>query len=204
MFVYKLKEERRRRWRLKFLSIHHHQLPSLKRGGGGETTVALLSYHFFFNLFLASHCFEALSYFEILWFIFSYIPIEKREPRNNNMGDLNGSITDLRATFLKVFNVLKSELLNDPAFEWTANSYAWVDRVCFPFPFLFLYFFIFYLLSHSFPPYNVLFFFFFLLRINFYFYSLMIKREYWLKNWYLPHNHSFTFLHLLSAFNSIL
>lgn len=157
---------------------------------------------FFFNLFLDSHCFEALSYFEILWFIFSYIPIEKKEPRNNNMGDLNGSITDLRATFLKVFDVLKSELLNDPAFEWTANSYAWVDRVCFPFPFLFLYFFIFYLLSHSFPPYNVLFF-FFLLRINFYFYS-QIKREYWLKNWYLPHNHSFTFLHLLSAFNSIL
>lgn len=45
------------------------------------------------------------------------------------MGDPNGSVPDLRTTFLKVFDVLKSELLNDPAFEWTANSYAWVERV---------------------------------------------------------------------------
>lgn len=45
------------------------------------------------------------------------------------MANLNGSISDLRTTFLKVYDVLKSELLNDPAFEWTDDSYQWVERM---------------------------------------------------------------------------
>ncbi|CAA0815446.1 Farnesyl pyrophosphate synthase 2 [Striga hermonthica] len=44
------------------------------------------------------------------------------------MADLNGATSDLRATFLGVYSALKSELLNDPAFEWTQGSRQWVER----------------------------------------------------------------------------
>ncbi|KAL8469256.1 hypothetical protein ACS0TY_032182 [Phlomoides rotata] len=44
------------------------------------------------------------------------------------MANLNGATTDLRTTFLEVYSVLKSELLNDPAFEWTDGSRQWVER----------------------------------------------------------------------------
>nr|QZW16096.1 farnesyl pyrophosphate synthase [Rehmannia glutinosa] len=45
------------------------------------------------------------------------------------MANLNGTTSDLRATFLGVYSVLKSELLNDPAFEWTEGSRQWVERM---------------------------------------------------------------------------
>lgn len=44
------------------------------------------------------------------------------------------SMADLKSTFLKVYSVLKSELLEDPAFEWTHDSRQWVEQVrLFPF-----------------------------------------------------------------------
>ncbi|CAO2835760.1 unnamed protein product [Amaranthus hypochondriacus] len=36
---------------------------------------------------------------------------------------------DLRSKFLQVYQVLKSELLSDPAFDWTDTSRQWVDRM---------------------------------------------------------------------------
>nr|QEY10177.1 farnesyl pyrophosphate synthase [Scutellaria barbata] len=45
------------------------------------------------------------------------------------MANLNGAASDLRSTFLGVYSVLKSELLNDPAFEWTDGSRQWVERM---------------------------------------------------------------------------
>ncbi|KAL1559973.1 dimethylallyltranstransferase [Salvia divinorum] len=45
------------------------------------------------------------------------------------MANLNGAASDLRATFLGVYSKLKSELLSDPAFEWTDASRQWVDRM---------------------------------------------------------------------------
>ncbi|KAK4491885.1 hypothetical protein RD792_002665 [Penstemon davidsonii] len=45
------------------------------------------------------------------------------------MANTNGTTSDLRATFLGVYSVLKSELLNDPAFEWTDDSRQWVERM---------------------------------------------------------------------------
>ncbi|XP_073137613.1 farnesyl pyrophosphate synthase 1 [Henckelia pumila] len=45
------------------------------------------------------------------------------------MANLNGKTSDLRAAFLEVYSVLKSELLNDPAFEWTDDSRQWVERM---------------------------------------------------------------------------
>jgi hypothetical protein len=41
------------------------------------------------------------------------------------------SMADLKSTFLNVYSVLKSELLHDPAFEWSEDSRQWVDRVFF-------------------------------------------------------------------------
>lgn len=38
-------------------------------------------------------------------------------------------MSDLRSKFLEVYEILKSELLNDPAFEWTQTSRQWVERV---------------------------------------------------------------------------
>ncbi|XP_023927416.1 farnesyl pyrophosphate synthase 1 [Quercus suber] len=38
-------------------------------------------------------------------------------------------MADLKSTFLKVYSVLKSELLEDPAFEWTDDSRQWVERM---------------------------------------------------------------------------
>ncbi|KAJ4980757.1 hypothetical protein NE237_031594 [Protea cynaroides] len=45
------------------------------------------------------------------------------------MAALNGAATDLKSTFLKVYSVLKSELLHDPAFEFTDDSRQWVERM---------------------------------------------------------------------------
>lgn len=45
---------------------------------------------------------------------------------------------DLKAKFLEVYSVLKSELLNDSAFDFTPDSRQWVDKVLFPLVFLFL------------------------------------------------------------------
>lgn len=63
------------------------------------------------------------------------------------MANPNGAPSDLRATFLDVYSVLKSDLLNDPAFEWTDGSRQWVERVSFFFfielPYVaFLFFFV--------------------------------------------------------------
>lgn len=38
-------------------------------------------------------------------------------------------MADLKSTFLKVYSVLKYELLHDPAFEWTEDSRQWVERM---------------------------------------------------------------------------
>ncbi|KAL6562381.1 glycerol channel [Orobanche gracilis] len=45
------------------------------------------------------------------------------------MANLNEATSDLRTTFLGVYSVLKSELLDDPAFEWTEGSRQWVERM---------------------------------------------------------------------------
>ncbi|XP_043688981.1 farnesyl pyrophosphate synthase 1-like [Telopea speciosissima] len=45
------------------------------------------------------------------------------------MAALNGAASDLKSTFLKVYSVLKSELLQDPAFEFTDDSRQWVERM---------------------------------------------------------------------------
>lgn len=41
----------------------------------------------------------------------------------------NGKATDLRSTFEQVYNRLKSELLEDPAFDFTDDSRQWIERV---------------------------------------------------------------------------
>ncbi|XP_015880481.1 farnesyl pyrophosphate synthase 1 [Ziziphus jujuba] len=38
-------------------------------------------------------------------------------------------MADYRSKFLNVYSILKSELLEDPAFEWTDASRKWVDRM---------------------------------------------------------------------------
>jgi farnesyl diphosphate synthase len=38
-------------------------------------------------------------------------------------------MSDLKAKFLEVYSVLKSELLHDPAFDFTDNSRQWVERM---------------------------------------------------------------------------
>ncbi|CAM8940530.1 unnamed protein product [Rhodiola kirilowii] len=43
------------------------------------------------------------------------------------MADVNGTV-DLRSKFLDVYSVLKSELLQDPAFEFSDDSRQWVER----------------------------------------------------------------------------
>ncbi|KAI3876797.1 hypothetical protein MKW92_024248 [Papaver armeniacum] len=46
------------------------------------------------------------------------------------MAGSNGSSTsDLKSKFLNVYSVLKSELLEDPAFEFTDDARQWVDRM---------------------------------------------------------------------------
>ncbi|CAA6670109.1 unnamed protein product [Spirodela intermedia] len=41
----------------------------------------------------------------------------------------NGKAGDLRSTFLRVYSDLKSELLHDPAFDFTEDSREWVERM---------------------------------------------------------------------------
>ncbi|XP_011005729.1 PREDICTED: farnesyl pyrophosphate synthase 1 [Populus euphratica] len=38
-------------------------------------------------------------------------------------------MADLKSTFLNVYSVLKKELLEDPAFEWSPDSRDWVERM---------------------------------------------------------------------------
>ncbi|KAF5728827.1 farnesyl diphosphate synthase [Tripterygium wilfordii] len=38
-------------------------------------------------------------------------------------------MADLKSTFMKVYSTLKSELLDDPAFEWTPDSRQWVEQM---------------------------------------------------------------------------
>lgn len=38
-------------------------------------------------------------------------------------------MSEIRAKFLEVYSILKSELLNDPAFEFTDDSRQWVERM---------------------------------------------------------------------------
>nr|AGQ04160.1 farnesyl diphosphate synthase [Lavandula angustifolia] len=45
------------------------------------------------------------------------------------MANPDGAVADPMAKFLEVYSVLKSELLNDPAFEWTDGSRQWVERM---------------------------------------------------------------------------
>ncbi|KAF8409770.1 hypothetical protein HHK36_005849 [Tetracentron sinense] len=45
------------------------------------------------------------------------------------MAGSNGTTTDLKSTFLNVYSVLKSELLHDPAFQFTDDSRQWVERM---------------------------------------------------------------------------
>ena len=49
---------------------------------------------------------------------------------NNSIKKLfSGAMADLKSTFLNVYSVLKSELLHDPAFEFSDDARHWVDRV---------------------------------------------------------------------------
>lgn len=41
----------------------------------------------------------------------------------------NGITTDVRSTFLQVYHRLKSELLDDPTFDFTDDSRLWIERV---------------------------------------------------------------------------
>lgn len=68
--------------------------------------------------------------------------------KGKKMANLNGTTLDLRATFLGVYSVLKSELLNDPAFEWSDDSRQWVERVS---PLSFLPFFV-----DHFSPFHII------------------------------------------------
>nr|APG79413.1 FPS4 [Eucommia ulmoides]BBA21113.1 farnesyl diphosphate synthase [Eucommia ulmoides] len=45
------------------------------------------------------------------------------------MANQNGATADLKSTFLDVYSVLKSELTNDPAFQFTDDSRQWVERM---------------------------------------------------------------------------
>ncbi|KAL0321035.1 UNVERIFIED_CONTAM: Farnesyl pyrophosphate synthase [Sesamum radiatum] len=45
------------------------------------------------------------------------------------MANPNVTMSDLRATFVGLYSMLKSDLLNDPAFEWTDASRQWVERM---------------------------------------------------------------------------
>ncbi|XP_010245026.1 PREDICTED: farnesyl pyrophosphate synthase 1-like [Nelumbo nucifera] len=45
------------------------------------------------------------------------------------MAALNGAATDMKSTFRRVYSTLKSELLQDPAFDFTDDSRQWVDRM---------------------------------------------------------------------------
>ncbi|EPS73263.1 farnesyl diphosphate synthase, partial [Genlisea aurea] len=45
------------------------------------------------------------------------------------MANPNGWPTDLKASFIGVYSTLKSELLNDPSFEWSDVSLKWVERM---------------------------------------------------------------------------
>ncbi|KAJ6967549.1 hypothetical protein NC653_035689 [Populus alba x Populus x berolinensis] len=38
-------------------------------------------------------------------------------------------MADPKSTFLNVYSVLKKELLQDPAFEWSPDSREWVERI---------------------------------------------------------------------------
>ncbi|EEF28044.1 farnesyl-pyrophosphate synthetase, putative [Ricinus communis] len=38
-------------------------------------------------------------------------------------------MADLKSTFLNVYSILKKQLLEDPAFEWTPDSREWVNRM---------------------------------------------------------------------------
>lgn len=48
-------------------------------------------------------------------------------------------MADLKKKFLDVYSVLKSDLLEDTAFEFTDDSRKWVDKVFCSFFFLFIY-----------------------------------------------------------------
>ena len=41
----------------------------------------------------------------------------------------NGSGGDSTAEFAEIYNKLKEEMLEDPAFEFTDESLQWIDRV---------------------------------------------------------------------------
>jgi farnesyl diphosphate synthase len=41
----------------------------------------------------------------------------------------NGSVGDSKAEFAEIYNRLKEEMLEDPAFEFTDESLQWIDRV---------------------------------------------------------------------------
>lgn len=41
------------------------------------------------------------------------------------------SAASIRGTRFDVFEILKSEIFNDPVFEWTDYSRQWMEKVCF-------------------------------------------------------------------------
>ncbi|XVF03600.1 hypothetical protein REPUB_Repub05bG0007200 [Reevesia pubescens] len=48
---------------------------------------------------------------------------------NENPKTQTKDMTELKSKFLEVYSVLKSELLNDPSFEFTDDSLQWVERM---------------------------------------------------------------------------
>lgn len=47
-------------------------------------------------------------------------------------GGAAGGGVDTKAAFAQIYKTLKEELLADPAFEFTAESHHWIDRVTTP------------------------------------------------------------------------
>lgn len=45
------------------------------------------------------------------------------------MADSNGSKLDTKTRFVQIYDRLKSELLEDPAFDFTDDSRQWIERV---------------------------------------------------------------------------
>lgn len=62
---------------------------------------------------------------------FCIVETESMENQNETMSQ------HLLSAFLNVYSVLKSELLNDSAFEWSDDSRQWVEEVSLSFKFLF-------------------------------------------------------------------
>ena len=90
---------------------------------------------FLFGFFLSSHirCFWVLNFLGFVLVCSSSVFLSFSFFDTLSLCKLfvGVSMVDLKLTFLKVYSVLKSELLEDSAFEWTDDSCQWVELVHF-------------------------------------------------------------------------